>query len=143
MTVAKNSRQKGKRGELLWRDELRKMGFEARRGQQFAGGGDSPDVVCPSLPRLHCEVKMVAAMDLGTKLLDDAINQAKADAGEYIGHDGFSTTLTIYNPHYVAWKPPRKDWRITYPCPWSGHYVTVTGTEAIKSVLVKLNGGGQ
>ena len=32
-----NSREKGKRGERQWRDELRANGYMARRGQQFAG----------------------------------------------------------------------------------------------------------
>lgn len=41
-----NSRQKGKRGESAWRDFLREHGYpDARRGQQFRGGPDSPDVV--------------------------------------------------------------------------------------------------
>jgi hypothetical protein len=41
-----NSRQKGARGERQWRDELRADGYEARRGQQFCGSAESPDVVC-------------------------------------------------------------------------------------------------
>ena len=57
----KNSRAKGCRGERQWRDQLREAGFDARRGQQFSGGTDSPDVVCPSLPTLHFEVKNVEA----------------------------------------------------------------------------------
>lgn len=74
-----NSRAKGCRGERQWRDELRDMGFSARRGQQFSGGTDSPDVVCPSLPSIHWEVKRVeagnpygwmeqAARDAGSKI---------------------------------------------------------------------------
>lgn len=52
-----NSRQKGKRGELAFRDLLRERGYaDARRGQQFAGGPDSPDVV--GGPKgFHFEVK--------------------------------------------------------------------------------------
>lgn len=56
-----NSRAKGCRGERLWRDFLRAFGLEARRGQQFSGGKDSPDVVCPDLPDVHWEVKFVNA----------------------------------------------------------------------------------
>lgn len=56
-----NSRAKGCRGEREWRDELRAKGFTARRGQQFAGGPDSPDVICQELPGLHFEVKRVEA----------------------------------------------------------------------------------
>ena len=72
MTI--NSRQKGARGERLWRDQLRANGYEAARGQQFAGGNDSPDVKCPDLPRLHVEVKFVEKLNLQT-----AVDQAKRD----------------------------------------------------------------
>ncbi len=52
-----NSRQKGKRGELAFRDLLRERGYlDARRGQQFAGGPDSPDVV-GGPEGFHFEVK--------------------------------------------------------------------------------------
>ena len=57
-----NSRAKGCRGERQWRDKLREFGFlRARRGQQFSGGCDSPDVVCEDLPGIHMEVKNVQA----------------------------------------------------------------------------------
>lgn len=55
-----NSRSKGKRGELEFAQVLRDHGLEARRGQQFHGGTDSPDVVC-ELPGVHFEVKRVEA----------------------------------------------------------------------------------
>lgn len=54
-----NSRAKGARGEreaaAAWVDAV---GGTARRGQQFAGGTDSPDVVT-SFPSIHLEVKRV------------------------------------------------------------------------------------
>lgn len=54
-----NSRAKGARGEreaaAAWVDAV---GGTARRGQQFAGGTDSPDVVT-SCPDIHLEVKRV------------------------------------------------------------------------------------
>ena len=56
--MGKLSNEKGKRGELEARDLLRKFGFEARRGQQYAGGGDSPDVV-HDMEGFHVEVKRV------------------------------------------------------------------------------------
>jgi hypothetical protein len=52
-----NGRQKGKIGEREWRDVLIAAGYEARRGQQFKGGEDQPDVVCEELARWHFEVK--------------------------------------------------------------------------------------
>ena len=52
-----NSRQKGKRGEREAAVFLTVNGLPARRGQQFSGSPDSPDVVCPLLPGVHLEVK--------------------------------------------------------------------------------------
>lgn len=74
-----NSRAKGCRGEREWRDQLREAGFEARRGQQFSGGTDSPDVVCPSLPTIHWEVKRTETLSIYT-----AMTQAATDAGSKI-----------------------------------------------------------
>lgn len=71
-----NSRQKGKRGERDWRDQLREQGFTARRGQQYAGGIESPDVICEELADLHMEVKFVENLNL-----DKACEQATRDAG--------------------------------------------------------------
>lgn len=71
-----NSREKGKRGERQWRDELRANGYAARRGQQFSGSPDSPDVVCDSLPWVHFEVKAVERLNI-----QDAMDQARRDAG--------------------------------------------------------------
>ena len=70
-----NSRQKGARGERQWRDELRANGYEARRGQQFSGSPDSPDVVCPALPWAHFEVKAVEQLDI-----EAAMAQARRDS---------------------------------------------------------------
>jgi hypothetical protein len=55
---------------------LTSYGFPASRGQQHAGGADSPDVKCPSLPGIHFEVKRVEKL-----LLDKALAQASKDAG--------------------------------------------------------------
>jgi len=71
-----NSREKGKRGERQWRDELRANGYMARRGQQFSGSPDSPDVVCDELNWLHFEVKAVERLNI-----EDAMDQARRDAG--------------------------------------------------------------
>jgi Holliday junction resolvase len=72
-----NSCTKGKRGERAWRDELRAQGYTARRGQQFCGGGDSPDVVCEELAaRFWFEVKRVEKLNMA-----NAMAQGIADAG--------------------------------------------------------------
>ena len=70
-----NSREKGKRGELELSHFLTEHGFPARRGQQFSGSPDSPDVICPSLP-FHFEVKRCERLRL-----HEAMNQATNDAG--------------------------------------------------------------
>lgn len=89
-----NSRQKGKRGELLWRDQLRHAGWpEARRGQQFSGSSESADVV--GGPKgWHCEVKVRERLDPWA-----AIRQAEHDGGEG-------------NSPYVAWKKNNRPWLV-------------------------------
>lgn len=69
------SRRKGKVGERECAAELGELlGVEARRGVQFHGGPDSPDVVLPGV-NLHVECKRVERLKLW-----DAIDQANADA---------------------------------------------------------------
>lgn len=71
-----NSRQKGARGERELANYLRERGFEeARRGQQFSGSPDSPDV--KGLPGLHIEAKRVERLNFY-----DAYAQAERDSGE-------------------------------------------------------------
>ena len=57
-----NSRTKGKRGELEIAALLRGYGFDARRGVQYAGGHDSPDVI--GLPGIHLEIKRTESLRL-------------------------------------------------------------------------------
>jgi hypothetical protein len=71
-----NSCNKGKVGEREWRDFCRDEGYDARRGQQHAGGADSPDVICPALHWIHFEVKRVQRL-----CIEDAMSQAHRDAG--------------------------------------------------------------
>lgn len=79
-----NSRAKGCRGEREWRDVLKAYGFEARRGQQFAGGGDSPDVIS-NVADVHWEVKRVEAGN-PYKWLDQAIEDAKPGNVPIVAH---------------------------------------------------------
>jgi hypothetical protein len=69
-------------------------GYEARRGQQFSGGKESPDVVT-NIPQLHFEVKRVQALNI-----DKAMAQAKRDA------DGRRIPV-------VAHRKDGEDWLIT------------------------------
>ena len=68
-----NSRDKGKRGELEAAHILKEYGYDARRGQQFAGINGDADVV--GLPRIHLEIKRVEKLNV-----DDALSQSIRDA---------------------------------------------------------------
>jgi len=74
--MAKNSNAKGKSGELQLAAILRDtFGCAARRGQQYSGTPDSPDVVT-SIPGVHWECKRTERLRLY-----DAIQQADEDRG--------------------------------------------------------------
>ena len=73
--MGRASREKGKRGEREAAAELGAiLGVDARRGVQYQGGPDSPDVVLPGVP-IHVEAKRTERLSLWA-----AIEQAKADA---------------------------------------------------------------
>jgi hypothetical protein len=73
------SRRKGKRGELEAAAEIRRL-FRtvARRGRQYQGSDESPDVLT-HIEGVHLEVKRVEALRLYA-----ALEQAAGDAGEKI-----------------------------------------------------------
>jgi len=74
-----HSKRKGAAGEREAAAELRRLfGVEARRGRQYAGGDDSPDILT-GIPKVHFEVKRTEALRLFT-----ALDQAIADAGENV-----------------------------------------------------------
>jgi len=89
-----NSRQKGARGERMWRDVILRAGFYAIRGCQNSGGQDSPDVIC-SIP-VHFEVKFVEKLN---------IHNAMAQAVRDNGNSGKIPA--------VAHKKSREEWLVT------------------------------
>jgi Holliday junction resolvase len=91
-----NARDKGKRGEREWAAVLRdRFGLkDARRGVQYSGSPDSPDVV-GGFPGTHCEVKRVEKF-----APCDWIEQAVRDAG-------------IQEIPYVAHRQNGKPWLVT------------------------------
>lgn len=98
--MGKASREKGKRGEREVVALLESVGYSARRGQQYRGGADSPDVVCPDLPFV-VEVKLrasVSDLDLATW-----IAEAEADAAGAV-------------PPLVLFRTPRQPWRAAFRC---------------------------
>lgn len=71
-----HSKRKGARGELEAAAEIRRLlRTEARRGRQFCGSSDSPDVVT-DIENIHLEVKRAEKLRLY-----EALDQAIADAG--------------------------------------------------------------
>ena len=70
-----NSREKGKRAERELAGELRKYGFDCRRGQQYCGSNGDADVV--GLPGIHIECKHVEKLNIY-----NAISQSIHDASE-------------------------------------------------------------
>jgi hypothetical protein len=73
--MGRMSRQKGKRGEREAAAELGQLlGVAARRGVQFQGGPDSPDVVLDGVA-IHVEAKRVERLQLWA-----AIEQAAEDS---------------------------------------------------------------
>ncbi len=77
--MGRMSKEKGKVGEReLARELARVLGVGARRGVQYCGGPDSPDVVT-DLPDIHIECKRTERLRLF-----DAIEQATRDAGEKV-----------------------------------------------------------
>lgn len=93
--MGKAQRERGKRGERLWRDECRAAGFsDAIRGQQFSGKGGA-DVVVPSMPGLWPEVKFVEKLNI-SKAMSQATDDAQ-DLIPYVAHkrarEGFLVTM--------------------------------------------------
>lgn len=87
------SKNKGARGEREVAAILEAAGFESRRGRQFCGSPDSPDVISPDFP-FHIEVKRVEKLNLA-----QAFEQAIADSGD--------------KPACVIHRKSREDWKIT------------------------------
>lgn|SRR3990167_1816293 len=73
----KNSRARGKRGELELAKYLREeFGWtSARRSAQYCGKAGAADIFVEEMPHLHIECKYVEKLNI-----QDAIDQAKADA---------------------------------------------------------------
>lgn len=90
-----NSGNKGKVGEREWAKWLNaNLGCQARRGRQYSGSPDSPDVVDKAIPGIQAEVKRVEQLQL-----DKAMAQAVSDSGGKIP--------------YVAHRKNRTEWLVT------------------------------
>ena len=87
-----NSKQKGNRGERELAEELRKYGYDTRRGHQFNGLTDEADVV--GVPGLHIECKRV---EKGLNL-EMALAQSTRDA------KGEEVPVVIHRRNHEQWK---------------------------------------
>jgi hypothetical protein len=90
--MGKMSRDKGKAGEREVAELLRSMGIQARRGAQYSGNNESPDVVS-SLEGMHIEVKRTERLDLY-----GALEQAKEDLG-----GGLKMPVVIHRRNRKPW----------------------------------------
>ena len=101
--MGKRSREKGKRGERQLAAALREYGYHARRGVQYQGGKDSPDVT--GLPGIHIEVKYTERLSLY-----DALAQAKRDSG------GGELPAVFHRRNNCGWVTVMalEDWRELY-----------------------------
>lgn len=92
-----NSRSKGKRGELELSKMLRAYGFDCRRGQQFKGGGDSPDVV--GLPGIHIECKRVEHLNIETAMEQSRVDSKGTGDVPVVmhrrNHEGWKVTMDL------------------------------------------------
>lgn len=73
--IGRGSKNKGKVGEREVAALLCKYGFDARRGQQYSGGDDAPDVK-HNIPGIHIEVKRTEQFPLWAAMAQ-AIEDAK------------------------------------------------------------------
>lgn len=103
--MGKSSREKGKRGERQAAKALAThLGVEARRGVQYAGGPNSPDVH-HNLPGVHFEVKYYKG-PFGWKA---ALGQLFLDAGSAV-------PVLVYRRNGRPWWIAVPDNRITELC---------------------------
>lgn len=96
--MGRSQRDKGARGERLWRDECRKAGFPhvERGGQLYQRGSVIADVI--GLPGIHQEVKNVERLNLRA-----AVEQSQRD----------SVAAGLQEIPIVAHKASRKPWLVT------------------------------
>lgn len=106
--MGKASRDKGKRGERELANVLKEYGYKTKRGVQYQGGHDSPDVV--GLPGIHIECKRVERL-----VIETAMQQARDDC------DPFSLPAVFHRKNGKPWLVTMDldDWILLYK-KWRG-----------------------
>ena len=106
-----NSKDKGKRGERHVAQMLREYGYDAKRGVQYQGSPDSPDVI--GLPKVHIEVKFTEKLNLWNALAQSE-NDAGADEMPIVvfkrnrSKDYVALKFTDFMELYKAWEGQNK-----------------------------------
>lgn len=100
----KNSKRKGKVGELQVANYLKEHGLTARRGQQYSGSPDSPDVICDEWQNIHIEVKRDEKLNI-----ENAMQQSTKDSGD--------DKIPI-----VIHRKNRENWKVTM---WLDDFITM------------------
>lgn len=118
-----NGKRKGKDGELDLCKYLRGLGFVTRRGQQFKGTADSPDVV---LEGVYVECKRVEGLRPGTKLWEDAVLTVCHECGG--------------NPWALFHRENGQPWSLTFWAADPGFVVTTTGNARVKEIVKWMQG---
>lgn len=130
-----NSKAKGKLGELEVVHLLKKLGFKARRGVQYRGTPDSPDVVIDGIVNIHIEVKKNRTMRIGGTLWKKALKQCKREAGSEqipllfwheFGRGWRLTTQVVIKNTSDKIVTSHKDW------------ITVSSLEMIEAILMRI-----
>lgn len=101
-----NSRTKGKNGELEFSNLLKEDGFDARRGVQYHGGPDSPDVI--GLPGIHVEVKRVERLNIHSAM-DQSRNESGDDEMPIVAHRK-NRTPWLVTMDYKDWIKMYRSW---------------------------------
>jgi hypothetical protein len=154
-----NSRAKGAQGEREAAKYLTSLGFKAgRMGRNGYSAADLDCAECPTLSRVHVEVKRNESFDLHTKALDDACVQAQEaicfngkrpqvfddnDAQRYT-HPKHATVITMNGRTWaVLWRRNNRPWNLTFVATQPPLLVTVTGDDRIREALRFLAGQGE
>lgn len=117
-----NARAKGCRVEREAAKMLCSLGFVAERNARNGKSTDDLDLSkCPTLSRIHLEVKGDKNMDLSGAFRNKTIVQAAGNAGN--------------RPYAILWKHNRRPWVLT----WREGAIVLHSTE-IKEVIVRIAG---
>ena len=83
--MGKMQRQKGKVGEREFANLCVAYGIRARRGRQYAGHVDAPDVILEDFPGVHVEVKRKEKLSIHP-VMEQLLEEAGAKTVSVLAH---------------------------------------------------------